>query len=110
MIRRGVNRFEIIAVLAAVVALGGLAAMWLLSVLGLDQTKAEVLPQRKNVAAPRSSAARNDSSPYIGLGAGGCATARCHGGARSLDAQGNPQSGDEWKTSAFVFLQQDPHA
>jgi hypothetical protein len=47
---------------------------------------------------------------YIGIAAGGCAAANCHGGVRSSDDSGQLKPGDEWKTSAFDFLQHDPHA
>jgi hypothetical protein len=37
----------------------------------------------------------------VGLATAGCATSNCHGGAQT--------AGKAWKTSAFVFLERDPH-
>lgn len=108
MTRRGIYQLELAAASAV---LGGVVLVSLLAVMGLQNARhpSDWTLNGGGVASIARPAVSNETVHYIGLGAGGCATATCHGGVRTPDGQGRTQA-DEWKTSAFVFLQQDPHA
>jgi hypothetical protein len=108
MTRRGVYQLELAAASAV---LGGVVLVSLLAVTGISRPRSEARDWESpggGVTTVRAKNKPDDEIHYIGLGAGGCATASCHGGMLTRDDNELPQC-DQWKTSAFVFLQQDPH-
>lgn len=101
MTRRGVYQLELVAALTLV---GGVCLVAILAALGRERpTGGDWKPAGPGVASVP--AKQRESIHYVGIAAGGCAAANCHGGQND-----NAQPGNEWKTSAFDFLQHDPHA
>jgi cytochrome c554/c'-like protein len=107
MTRRGAFPLEL---LAAVTLIGGVGAVSLLALMGMEPH--DIADDWKEVGGGIKMVPVRRTEPvhYIGIAAGGCAAANCHGGVRSLDGSGQAKPGEEWKTSAFDFLQHDPHA
>lgn len=103
MIRRGVYSLELAA---AAVLIVGICMVSLLAVLGMGRERVQADDWKTDGGGVKSIAADPGGAiHYIGISAGGCAAANCHGGQND-----SGQPGDAWKTSAFVFLQTDPHA
>lgn len=101
MNRRGVYQLELVAALTLI---GGVCLVAILAALGRERpTGDDWKPVGPGVASVP--AKQRESIHYVGIAAGGCAAANCHGGQND-----NAQPGNEWKTSAFDFLQHDPHA
>jgi hypothetical protein len=110
MNRRGVYQLELVA---AMTLIAGVCFALLLAFFGMNRQVPDS-GWKQAVSVPggvsSKSKASSPSIHYVGIAAGGCAAANCHGGVRSLDDNGEPKAGNEWKTSAFDFLQHDPHA
>jgi len=101
MKRRGVYQLELVA---AMTLIGGVCLVTVFAALRMERSPGAVDWKSVSGGVEAVRAPKWERVHYVGIAAGGCAAANCHGG------QSDGQPGNEWKTSAFDFLQHDPHA